>query len=64
MEKKQSLQQMPTSKRMTLDPYLTSHKKLTQNGPRIKIIEFLEENTRVNLHDLFIENRVRDDTKA
>ena len=55
---------MSTCKRMKLDPYLTPYKKLTQNGPRIKTIKFLEENTGVNLHDLLSGNRFRCNTKG
>ena len=46
-----------TSKRMTLDPYITLHTKINPKwiedlNVRAKTIKLLEEKIRINLHDL------------
>lgn len=55
---------MSTCKRMNCYPYLTPYIKLIHNGPRIKTMEFLKENTGINLHDLLIGNRLDVTLKA
>ena len=49
---------------MNCYPYLTPYIKLIHNGPRIKTMEFLKENTGINLHDLLIGNRLDVTLKA